>query len=366
MTPDLNRDQDQQTTDIEIEEEGQEDAAFVTYDIAVYPSDYTLSVLQDMWDAKEILIPSFQRKFIWTQKQASLLIESLLMGLPVPQVFFFVRPDSTFLVIDGLQRIMSVVSFFSGYFGEETYQGKKTVFRLLGLSPRSPYANKTFAELSPEDRRKLKNRVLRAINIKQIGPEDDDTSAYHIFERLNTGGTPLNAQEIRNCVYHGKLVELLSRLNEDNNWRKILGKGPLDKHQKDIELILRVLAFSTRLNKYEKPMKEFLNKTMSHYKDASSPDIKRFADVFPKVCERIAADLGPRPFHPHGPLNASALDSIMAALVSGFDSIPSDLKARYDRLMNTVEFMDTLSVSTSDTSVVNTRHELVRRILLER
>src|SRR5690606_3233239 len=116
-------DPNQQIDNIEIDEENQGDeAAFVTYDISVYPSDYTLSVLQQMWEDEDILVPPFQRKFVWTQKQASLLIESLLMGLPVPQVFFFVLPDSTFLVIDGLQRIMSVVYYFSGYFGEETYQ----------------------------------------------------------------------------------------------------------------------------------------------------------------------------------------------------------------------------------------------------
>lgn len=367
MNADLERDPNQQIDNIEIDEENQGDeAAFVTYDISVYPSDYTLSVLQQMWEDEDILVPPFQRKFVWTQKQASLLIESLLMGLPVPQVFFFVLPDSTFLVIDGLQRIMSVVYYFSGYFGEETYQGKKTVFRLAGLSSKSPYANKTYNELSSEDRRKLKNRVLRVINVKQIGPENDDTSAYHIFERLNTGGTPLNAQEIRNCVYHGPLVDLLTKLNTDTNWRKILGKDPLDKHQKDIELILRVLAFSTRLDKYEKPMKEFLNKTMSHYRSAKFPEIEKFESVFPEVCKRIVAEFGHRPFHPHGRINASALDSIMAALVVGFDSLPHDLGDRYKQLTRSPEFLDTLSVSTSDATVVTNRHGVVRKVLLER
>src|SRR3546814_10248722 len=73
---------------------------------------------------------------------------------------------------------------------------------------------------------------------------------------LNTGGTPLTAQEIRHCVFHGPIVDELSKVNENAAWRKIIGKAPLDKHQKDIELILRTLAISTRADEYEKPMKD--------------------------------------------------------------------------------------------------------------
>lgn len=347
-----------------VEEESQDDEAFVVYDIAVYPADYTLSVINELWNQKDIIVPKFQRKFVWTIKQSSLLIESLLMGLPVPQAFFFVEPDGRNLVIDGLQRIMSVVYFFSGYFGEETYQGKKTVFRLTGLSEKSPYADKLYAELLESDQRKLRGSILRVINVKQLGPKNDDTSAYHIFERLNTGGTPLTSQEIRNCVYHGPLVDILTQLNLDKNWRKIIGKNALDKHQKDIELLLRVLAFATRANNYEKPMKEFLNLTMSHYRMADKEEIQKFRERFPAVCGKIVSDLGGTPFHPKGRLNASALDSVMGTLVSNYDAFPADFAKRYSDLFADVAFTDTLSVSTSDTAIVKKRLQLVRQHLV--
>ncbi|WP_349744894.1 DUF262 domain-containing protein [Stenotrophomonas geniculata] len=335
--------------------ESSDGAAFVTYEIAAYPADYTLSVLEAMWGEKEIVVPPFQRKFVWSVEQASLLIESLLMGLPVPQAFFFVEAGTNKnLVIDGLQRIMSIVYFFSGYFGEESYQGKKTVFRLVGLSDRSPYADLTYDELKDSDKRKLRNSVLRVINVRQLGPRDDDTSAYHIFERLNTGGTPLTAQEIRHCVFHGPLVELISRLNQDVNWRKILGKTTFDKHQKDTELLLRVLAFATRADLYEKPMKEFLNATMSHYRSADEPEIVRFAANFPVVCEEIVRQVGAKPFSPRGRVNASALDSIMGSLMKN-GSVPADFKARHSSLFSDSEFENTLSVSTSDVSIVRQR-----------
>jgi hypothetical protein len=340
-----------------------DEEAFVTDDIAVYPADYTLSVIGQMWSEGDIVVPSFQRKFVWTIRQSSLLIESLLMGLPVPQAFFFVEPDGRNLVIDGLQRIMSVVYFFSGYFGEETYQGKKTVFRLTSLSAQSPYAGKTYNDLSDSDQRKLRGSVLRVINVKQLGPKNDDTSAYHIFERLNTGGTPLTSQEIRNCVYHGPIVELLSELNADANWRAILGKSALDKHQKDVELLLRVLAFATRPGQYEKPMKEFLNRTMSLYKSAAAPEIERFKERFPYVCKGIVGQLGAKPFNPKGRINASALDSILGTLLS-VDALPNDLPQRYRALFDDARFLETLSVSTSDAAVVKQRLNVVREHLL--
>src|SRR3546814_8578543 len=129
------------------------------------------------------------------------------MGLPVPQAFVYVDPENRNLVIDGLQRIMSVVYFFDGYFGEETCQGKKTVFRLTGLSEKSPYAKKTFSDLTDSDKSKLRKRPLRVINVKQLGPKDNDTSAYHIFKRHNMGGTTLTSQEIRHCVYHRPILD---------------------------------------------------------------------------------------------------------------------------------------------------------------
>lgn len=343
------------------ETEIDDDEAFISYDIASYPSDYTLSVIEEMWKAGDIVVPPFQRKFVWTIRQSSSLIESLLMGLPVPQAFFYVDPENRNLVIDGLQRIMSIVSFFDGYFGDEGVQGKKTVFRLTGLNERSPYAGKTFEDLLDADKRKLKGRPLRVINVKQLGPKDDNTSAYHIFERLNTGGTPLTAQEIRHCVFHGPIVERLSDVNTNASWRKIIGKPNLDKHQKDVELVLRVLAISTRADEYEKPMKEFLNVTMEHNRKANSQEANYFFDTFPRVCDIVLDKLGEKPFNIKSRINASALDSVMGTLMTIADNIPDDLASRYEALKDDEDFIDTLSLSTSDAAVIKRRLEAVRK-----
>src|ERR1035438_2423376 len=120
-----------------------------------------------------IVIPEFQREFVWTIKQSSLLIDSFLRGLPVPPVFFYIDEDNKNLVIDGQQRILSVVFFMEGYFGRESTHGKRAVFRLRGIGEKNPYLNKRFVDLVESDQRKLKQTVLRAVNIRQLRPKGE-------------------------------------------------------------------------------------------------------------------------------------------------------------------------------------------------
>lgn len=351
-------DEDELLTDGEIEE----DEVYVEYDIAAYPSDLTLEVLHNMRNSEEILIPEYQRNFVWNIKQASLLIESFLMNLPVPQVFFYVNKENKFEVIDGQQRIFSFCYYFEGYFGEESTHGKRKVFRLTGLDEISPYHNKSFIELDEISQRKLKSRVLRAINIRQMSPEGERTSVYHIFERLNTGGTPLKPQEIRNCVFRGDFVKGLRELNEDVNWRKILGKNTIDKYQKDIELILRVFSLYQAWEDYEKPMKEFLNKSMDLNKNGDTKKVKQFASLFPKITDFITNEFGDKPFNIRGPVNSSALDSIICILMENEKKLQKVSRKEYENLINDAAFQELTYVSTSDAVVLKKRFKVVKEI----
>lgn len=248
--------------ELDIVEDPEEDEVYVQYDIATYPSDLTLNGIQELWEKGDIVIPDFQREFVWSMKQASLLVKSFLMGLPVPPVFFYIDEDNKSLVIDGQQRILSLVFFFEGYFGRELSHGRRQVFRLKGLSEKSPYHNLRFEDLKDSDQRKLRGSVLRAINIRQLAPTAESTSVYHIFERLNTGGTALRPQEIRNCVYRGPIISKLRDLNVDKNWRRLLGRPIPDRYQRDMEIVLRLFSLFKNWRQYEKPMKEFLNLSM--------------------------------------------------------------------------------------------------------
>ncbi len=350
--------------DVETEGENEEDEVSIHYDIASYPSDYTLSGIAQMWKDGDIEIPDYQREFVWGIKQSSLLIDSFLMGLPVPPVFFYIDDENKNLVIDGQQRILSIVFFMEGYFGKESTHGKRQVFRLSGLGEENPYNRQRFEDLDESDQRKLKQAVLRAINIRQLNPIGESTSAYHIFERLNTGGTPLKPQEIRNCVFRGEFSKLLKHANKDPNWRLILGRPNLDKHQKDVELLLRVFSLVGSGDRYEKPMKEFLNLAMKKNQNGRSRKVRKFLDIFPQITEYVVSEIGEKPFHLRGPLNISALDSVMSVLIENHSKISKiNLSRKYQQLTNDYEFLEETSINTTDTKTVISRISRVKEVM---
>ena len=352
--------------DIEVEEElGDDEEVVVSYDIASYPSDFTLAGIAQMWADGDIEIPDYQREFVWSIKQSSLLIDSFLSGLPVPPVFLYLDEKNKNLVIDGQQRILSVVFFMEGYFGKESTHGKRQVFRLTGLGQTSPINGKKFVDLDDADQRKLKQAVLRAVNIRQLNPVGEGTSAYHIFERLNTGGTPLKPQEIRNCVFRGEFSTLLKQANKDPNWREILGRPNLNKHQRDVELILRIFALVGSSGKYEKPMKEFLNQAMKKHEKGDTKKVRSFFSAFSRVADEVVTSLGSKPFHLRGPLNVSALDAVMAILIENYEKLDSiNLTEKYKALLGDEQFLTDTSINTTDTKTVLSRLQRVHEVLM--
>jgi len=353
------------TLEIEREEE-QDNEVLVEYDITTYPSDFTLSGLTKMWKDKDITIPDYQREFVWSIKQSSLLIESFLIGLPVPPVFFYIDDNNKNLVIDGQQRLLSVFFYFEGYFGYENEKGKRQTFRLTGLNEKNPYYNKRFIDLEEKDRRKLETSVLRAINIRQLAPKDQSTSVYHIFERLNTGGTPLKAQEIRNCVFRGEFLNKLRELNENKYWREILGKVLIDKHQNDVELILRAFGLCHHLDEYEKPMKEFLSKVSRKYQNNMSGKVDRFVTDFEKSVIIINNQLRNKPFSVRGPLNTSLFDSIFCTIINNVNNLPEDLSDRYESLLQDEKFIEYTTLATTDSKIVKERFAYVKKFLISK
>jgi uncharacterized protein DUF262 len=343
-------------------EDENDESPFVEFDISVSPSDPTLELLASQVQRGDIIIPFYQRLFVWKIEQASKLIESFLMGLPVPQVFLYVNDEGQLEVIDGQQRIKSVTYFFEGYFGEPDHQNRRQVFKLKGLSERSEYNGKTFLELSARDQRKLRNSTLRAINIKQLKPSLRSDSVFHIFERLNTGGTQLKPQEIRNAVYRGKIVDELRALSTNTGWQKILGITRPDKNQKDVELVLRLFALADVWQAYEKPMLRYLNRQMAQDRDFSSQRAQKFKRQFPAVVEAVNKALG-RPFRPRGVINSAVLEAVMVTLLEREEINPDQLRDRYKKLLDEPKFLELTRGSTTDTGILKSRLELARKIL---
>jgi hypothetical protein len=341
-----------------------EDATFSPshYEIVSIPADYTLEGLSGKWKKGQLKIPGFQRKFVWTQRQASRLIESFLLGLPVPALFLYADPDTgEQQVIDGQQRLMSVVQFFNGFFKNAKMAVEKS-FRLVGLAADSPYNGCTAKDL--EERHsakflKLNDAVMRAFVIKQLDP-NDATSIYHIFERLNTGGTELLGQEIRNCVYHGRLNELLNSLNEDPNWRKIIGKESADARMRDIEMILRFVALYFFAEDYKKPMKDFLSASMKKKRNLPEPEASALGTKFRDTCAKIVATLGDHPFHITSGMSPAVFDAVFTTIAKHSGDLPSDLRDRCDALVNSKEFESKASYRTTDADAVADRLKLAK------
>ena len=174
------------------------------YNINSWGADLSFREIISMYDEDELLKPELQRKYVWSKVEASRFIDSILLGLPVPSVFFAKEPNETMLIIDGFQRIMTVYDFVNGIFS-----GDGKVFRLSNTENiNEKWRGKAFAELSVEEKRRIRNTTIHAIIFEQKYPQND-TGMFQVFERINTGGRTLKAQEIRNCVYQGKYNNLL-------------------------------------------------------------------------------------------------------------------------------------------------------------
>jgi hypothetical protein len=335
-----------------------ESSGSLTYQINTYPADFTLEVLHQKWRNGDFEIPTFQRGFVWKQPQASKLIESFLLGLPVPPIFLYTaRETSKQLVVDGQQRLRTIFYYFDGFFGEGNGD-KRTVFRLRGLSDKSPLERKAFTELSEKDQRRLKDSVLRSIIIQQLDPEDD-TSVYHVFERLNTGGTALSNQEVRNCVYRGKFTDLLKELNAAPEWRELVGTLKTDPRQKDVELILRFFSLQD-FTAYRKPLKDFMSKSMRRLNKAAEVDPHALESLFRVTCKRVVDALGKKPFHITSGLNTAVFDSMMVGIAACPDATNATIRAMRDELLTDPDYKKAVRDATTDPEVLRKRMDFVK------
>lgn len=322
----------------------------VRYDIMSFPTDFTVQVMFQKWSSGQLIIPKYQRRYVWNMPQASRLIESFLLGLPIPQVFLYREHSGPELyVVDGHQRLATIAHYYRGAFPGDR------IFRLRGVNPN--WDGKTYTDLSEDDQKNLNDATLRSIIIRQIQPEDN-SSVYQIFERLNTGGTQLNPMEIRRAIFRGKANDLLDKLNQNTNWRELIGRTEPDPRFRDLEMILRVLALTENWRNYSKPMKSFITQHMAVLDKLSSEDICEIEERFSNACKLIRNALETRPFHLRQRLNLAVMDVIMACSIELIDSLDTDIGIAFEQLREDDAFIDSVSYNTSDVSSVQQRFNL--------
>jgi uncharacterized protein with ParB-like and HNH nuclease domain len=338
----------------------------VQYDITSFGADYDVEGLVRRLNRNDILIPPFQRDFVWSIREASRFIESLLLGLPVPGIFLAREPASNrLLVIDGQQRLKSLQFFINGFFNPQPEAKTKRVFKLTKVQPQ--FEGRTFSTLNEDDRRMLDDSIIHATIVKQESPRDDDTSIYHIFERLNTSGRKLTPQQIRVAIYHGVFIDMIKELNDYPTWREIYGN--YSATLKDQELVLRFLALYFDAEKYKRPMKEFLNLFAQRNREQDEVFLENCRDIFIDTIDVIFEVVGPEAFRPRRAINAAIFDSVMTGVARRLEIEEKinqlKFKLAYSDLLKNNDYLDAITQHTSDEDNVELRIELAELQFLD-
>jgi hypothetical protein len=329
------------------------------YDITSFGADFDVEGLVNRLKRGDIFIPPFQRGYVWALREASRFVESILLGLPVPGIFLAKETSSRrLLVIDGQQRLKTLEFFFEGFFDPQEGARQKRVFKLQGVQKK--FEDKTYSTLKSEDRITFNDSVLHATIVKQESPPGEQSSIYHIFERLNTTGRKLSPQQIRVAIYHGFFIDVLHELNGYSAWRRIYGLR--SKTLKDEELILRFLALYCFSSKYTRPMQDFLNRATENFIRKGPGIEEELGSLFCRAIDFVYAALGNIAFKPERTINAAVFDSIMVGIARRLSLQPppvlSDFKEAYESLLGKEEYSGLVAKATADDKNMARRLEL--------
>ena len=287
------------------------------YDLVSAPNDFNTKTLVNYIDSGVVAIPGFQRNYVWDIKRASRLIESIIVGLPIPQIFLYEQGRNRDLVIDGQQRLMSIYYFAKERFPRKEklaelrlkYEGQSEIPSdalsnndyftdfLLDLPESIPgqsnrFHRRKYSSLDDEHQAAFDLRTIRSIRVRQIKPAGDE-AMYEIFNRLNSGGVNLTAQEIRRCMFDSRFYDMLYRTNTDAKWRKLVGGQIPDIHMKDVEILLRGFAMLIQGESYRPSMVKFLNSFSKHATTFDAPKLQRLQfllDCFLESCSGLPPD----------------------------------------------------------------------------
>lgn len=374
--------------------EDQDDEGIDEYDITAAPNDFNVRTIFDFIESGAVKIPGFQRNYVWDQRRASKLIESIIIGLPIPQVFLYEESRNNFLVIDGQQRLMTIYYFMKQRFPKKekraslraifSEHGKipddilhndeyfsKFNLRLIAKLPDVPNQfNKLNYSTLGEFKTQFDLRTIRNVIIKQNSPDDNDSSIYEIFNRLNSGGINLKPQEIRASLYHSGFYEMLSLINLNSTWRRLLGLEEPDLHMKDVEILLRAFAMLIEGAKYKPSMTKFLNGFSKNCKTLDNDRIEYLKDLFESFMESCT-ELSDNAFlSKRGRFNISLFDATFAAICGEVfsDRELVDEKVDPDNLANLQgdeQFIDASQSDTARKANVDIRLKRARAILLK-
>lgn len=325
--------------------------------VVTQPYDLAIHSLIEQVNSSTIFLrplssrPRFQRQYVWTDALASKLVESILLKVPVPPCYLSQNEEFELDVIDGQQRIYSLYRFVENQF---SLQGLEVLTELNG---------RRFFEIEPKLQRQLTTFTLRCVLITN---ESHPEIKFEVFERLNSNTVPLNAQELRNCIYRGAFNELLADLTFGDEWLKILGRKKPDKRLRDEELILRFFAFSVLgVDSYRTPLKHWLNAAAKAGRSLNNAQVvklnKQWSDALTVVAEWFKPT---ETFRRPGSkaINRALFDLIMytakSVSVDAAKEKSEQFRKMYSELLSDEEFSDLISRAVDHTTRTKRRFSL--------
>ncbi|NEO55972.1 MAG: DUF262 domain-containing protein [Okeania sp. SIO3B5] len=337
----------------------------IQQDIDIRENPYTVFELKRKCEQNKIILdPEFQRNpNIWTLEQKSKFIESIILNFPLPYWYMKQTKKGEYIVVDGLQRTSAIRDFIDNK------------FQLTGLKVLPQLNHHSFddlKELSGDYETRIEDKKISLYVIPYSAPS---RILYDIFERVNTGGTKLERQEIRNCIFSGKSTKLLKELSEKDYFKQAIDYGFSDKRMKDRELILHYLAFkicNDYRQDYQGDMNKFLEDAMQKINAMSEDKIDELRNDFERVMKLTYDFFAQENFRLPTYRSRGKVNMIMFESISYFFSTHDDefleqhketIKQNFVKLRKNSEYVGSIKGVKYDKDKVIKRFDLAQKIL---
>ncbi len=342
----------------------------------IYPmnSDTEINVKEDKMSVFEylrkiergliVMDPDFQRHLVWKNSQKSMFIESAILNIPVPPIYLKRIENNQMIVVDGLQRTNALVSFFQ--------EG----LELEGLNALTKLNGECYDSMDKNDEL---NSLITRIEDKQLNffilQQDIPMSiVYDIFNRINTGGTQLERQEIRNCILLGKSTKLLKRISESKRYKDAIGYGISPRRMKDREAALRCIAFTILDHSlFKGSIDDFLEVAMKKMNRMSDIEVDDIYNIFTKVMHCSYDIFGDANFriptdYTRGRINIAVMETVyycLFHLTKGKAPIKkSNIRASFNEMLNDEDYLEAVRNSTGSKYSVNERFAIAKKYLM--
>lgn len=334
-------------------------------DIDIREDPHTVFELMRKYNQARLIInPDFQRNLVWEHQQKSKFIESIILNYPLPPFYVNQTREGKYIIVDGLQRTSTLHEFINDKF---QLKGLEALPKLNG------YNFSELATLNGDYQTRIEDKKLNLYVIKPSVPVE---VVYDIFNRINTGGTILNRQEVRNCIFIGKASELLKELSEQQYFRKAIDNGISPQRMKDREVVLRYLAF--KIYNYETDYKDdmsiFVENAMKKINLMADTEIQKLKADFKRVMTLTFEFFGKNNFRlasnqNRGKINIAILESICYFFSENSDSFlkknKQTIQRNFKQLLKDDNYLKAVTSSTSNKTNVINRFKLAQEILGE-